>query len=53
MASSIETNPYLKDPEQRRRLLERNAYDSSVFEGATGLPKPEMRRTPEELRSEA
>ncbi len=36
-----ETNPYLRDPEERRRLLEENAYQSSVFEGAQGLPRPE------------
>ncbi len=37
MKPLIETNPYLRDPEQRRRLLERNALDSSAFEGARGL----------------
>ncbi len=37
MASLIETNPYLRDPETRRRMLEENAYQSSVFEGAQGL----------------
>ncbi len=37
MASLLETNPYLRDPETRRRMLERNALDSSAFEGAQGL----------------
>ncbi len=37
MASLLETNPYLRDPETRRRMLERNALDSSTFEGAWGL----------------
>ena len=37
MASLLETNPYLRDPETRRRTLERNALDSSAFEGARGL----------------
>jgi hypothetical protein len=37
MASLAETNPYIRDPERRRRLLEENALDSSVFEGARGL----------------
>ena len=37
MASLLETNPYLRDPETRRRMLEENAYQSSVFEGAQGL----------------
>ncbi|MDQ2688524.1 MAG: hypothetical protein M3Y28_11735 [Armatimonadota bacterium] len=35
-----ETNPYLRDPEARRRMLEENAYQSSVFEGARGLQRP-------------
>lgn len=33
-----ETNPYLRDPENRRRLIEREARSSSFFEGARGLP---------------
>lgn len=37
MASLLNTNPYLRDPETRRRMLERNALDSSAFEGARGL----------------
>ncbi len=37
MASLIETNPYLRDPETRQQMLEENAYQSSVFEGAQGL----------------
>ncbi len=40
MASLIEINPYLRDPETRRRMLEENACRSSVFEGAQGLPVP-------------
>ena len=40
MASLLETNPYLRDPETRRRMLEENAYQSSVFEGAQGLMPP-------------
>lgn len=38
MASLIESNPYLRDPEVRRRFLEENARQSSIFEGARGLP---------------
>ena len=45
MASLIETNPYLRDPETRRRMLERNALDSSAFEGARGL-KPREPQPP-------
>jgi hypothetical protein len=32
-----QTNPYIRDPKTRRRLLEENALDSSAFEGARGL----------------
>lgn len=38
MKSLAETNPYVRDPETRRRLIARNARQSSVFEGARGLP---------------
>ena len=41
MPSLAETNPYLCDPEMRRRLLADNAWQSSVFEGARGLPRPD------------
>jgi len=41
MSSLIKTNRYLRDPQTRRRLIAENAYDSSVFEGAIGLPKPQ------------
>jgi hypothetical protein len=46
MASLAETNPYIRDPERRRRVLEENALDSSAFEGVRGLvpsrkPQPE------------
>lgn len=34
-----ETNPYLRDPETVRRRLAENARQSSMFEGARGLPK--------------
>ncbi len=35
----IETNPYLRDPEKRMAMLERNAYESCRFEGARGLKR--------------
>jgi hypothetical protein len=41
MPSLAETNVYLRDPERRRRMLADNAWQSSVFEGARGLPRPE------------
>ena len=50
MASLAETNAYLRDPEERHRMLEEDARQSSVFEGAHGLkpilysPKPDKRR---------
>lgn len=40
MASLIDTNPYLRDPEERARMLEENARQSSIFEGARGIPHP-------------
>ena len=44
MLSLIEANPYLRDPETRRRMIEENVYDSSVFEGAVGLVRPRTRK---------
>jgi hypothetical protein len=40
MPSLIETNPYLRDPELRKRMLMYDTYQSSVFEGARGIPRP-------------
>ncbi len=37
MASLIDTNPYLRDPVQRARMIEDDVHQSSVFEGARGL----------------
>lgn len=31
--SLLETNPYLKDPEMRKKLLRRSAISSSAIEG--------------------
>jgi hypothetical protein len=45
--SLLETNPYLKDPEQRKRLLRRSLVSSFAIEGihlkdeATGVVKEE------------
>ncbi len=52
MLSLIETNPYLRDPETRQRMLERNALDSSAFEGARGL-KPREPQPPSAPRETA
>lgn len=35
-----ETNPFIRDPETRRRRIARSVYESSVFEGARGLAMP-------------
>jgi hypothetical protein len=47
MPSLIQTNAYLRSPALRARLLEENARESSVFEGAR-LPAP---RAPHGARS--
>ena len=41
MLPLIKTNRYLRHPQTRRRMITENVYDSSVFEGALGLPKPQ------------
>ena len=46
MASLAKTNPYLRDPEQCRRMLEENARQSSYFEGAHGLKTPAPQAEP-------
>ena len=51
--SLIETNPYLKDPAERMRLLTENAWESSVAEGARGLPRPEAQPLPLKRRPKA
>jgi len=41
MLSLVHTNRYLRNAQTRRRMIAENVYDSSVFEGAIGLPKPQ------------
>jgi hypothetical protein len=53
MASLAATNSYIRDPETRRRLLEENALDSSVFEGARGLTPAQSSAAPRKRRSTA
>lgn len=53
MASLAETNPYMRDPEMRRRLLEEDALDSSVFEGARGLKPSSSHKESRKRRSMA
>ena len=50
--SLIDTNPYLKDPARRLRILTRNAWESSVFEGAK-LPKPDIQLSSSKPRARA
>ena len=37
-----ESNPYLRDESQRRKIFAFLAYESSVFEGARGLKRPPL-----------
>ncbi len=48
-----ETNPYLRDAQARKRMLEENARQSSIFEGARGLPKPDSQPPLRKRRSTA
>ena len=41
MLALVHTNRYLRNPQTRRRMIAENVYDSSIFEGAVGLPKPQ------------
>jgi hypothetical protein len=38
MKSLLESNPYLADPVRRKAILRHNARQSSIFEGARGIP---------------
>ncbi len=38
MKSLLESNPYLADPKLRKAMLYDNARQSSIFEGARGIP---------------
>lgn len=53
MKPLIETNPYLRDPEQRRRRIARSVYESSMFEGARGLILPQDQTSASKPRSNA
>ena len=44
-----ETNPYLRDPETRRRRIAHSVYESSVFEGARGLVRPQPQTSASDL----
>ena len=37
MKTLVETNPFLRDARIRRRMLEHNALESAIFEGANRL----------------
>jgi len=38
MKSLLQSNPYLADPAYRKAMLHENARQSSIFEGAQGIP---------------
>jgi hypothetical protein len=38
MESLLQSNPYLADPRNRKAMLRQNARESSILEGARGLP---------------
>jgi hypothetical protein len=38
MKSLLKSNPYLADPVNRKAILRHNARESSIFEGARGIP---------------
>jgi hypothetical protein len=44
MSSLAEWNPHLRDPEKLAEIIAHSAWDSSVFEGARGLPRPKRPR---------
>jgi hypothetical protein len=48
------TNPYLRDPKTRQRMIERSARESSIFEGARGLkPVVDVQKIVRKPRSRA
>lgn len=53
--SLLETNPYLKDPEMRKKLLRRSAISSSAIEGIyvteEDLDRYQQKRALEEKQS--
>jgi hypothetical protein len=53
MASLAEKNPYLRDPVERRKMVEEDARQSSIFEGARGLKPVPAQPEPDSLRSMA
>jgi hypothetical protein len=50
--SLLESNPSLADPVRRKAMLRHNARQSSVFEGAQGIPVQPSER-PRKRRSKA
>ncbi len=45
MKSLLQSNPYLADPARRKAMLYENARQSSIFEGARGIPAQSSRRS--------
>jgi hypothetical protein len=49
MDTLAESNPYIRDPEARLRMIEEDAQESCAFEGARGLPR-RRRQSPSRKR---
>jgi hypothetical protein len=45
MKSLVQSNPYLADPAHRKAMLHDNARQSSIFEGARGIPAQPLGRS--------
>jgi hypothetical protein len=46
MKSLLKSNPYLADPAHCKAMLHENARQSSIFEGARGIPTQPLERSP-------
>ena len=51
MASLAKSNKYLRDSKALSEMIRKNAYDSSIFEGASyrSLPKPESNQKRDDM----
>jgi hypothetical protein len=50
VSSLAESNPHLRDPERLAEIIAHSAWESSVFEGARGLPRPKRPRNHHQRR---
>jgi hypothetical protein len=44
MSSLADSNPHLRNPYKLAEIIAHRAWESSVFEGARGLPRPKRPR---------